>query len=404
MKFISIAILSLLCFNSGSSQIEYDISDMKMYRFLQLSDNQPASWFSKSEYFDLLKNKKNFMDRTFNKQLFNPKAAQLISNFELPNVAKYTYQANYAIQKFDKTRAKEFLTKLSSFHTRYYNSTTGAQASYFIKDHITNIVKDYKYSNMIEIEEVKHDNWDQISLIVRFKGNGNSSEIVVLGSHLDSVNDEDPENGRSPGADDDGSGVTILIELIETFVKTDYLPIKTLEFQFYSAEEVGFLGSQQIAQRYHNQTKNVIGMLQLDMAGYSTKQLKSIRVISDYTDPELSKFVKLLIKTYTSSSIIDDKCGYACSDHAAFTEVGYRSAFIIEDEFSPVYHSDKDSVESVNFEYLKEFFKISLGFAIELSEPGNITIIHSYSIKLSPDILKVFILCTIVLILDYIVI
>ncbi|KXN68652.1 Zn-dependent exopeptidase [Conidiobolus coronatus NRRL 28638] len=361
-----------------------------MYRLLQLSDDRPASWFSKSQYFDLLKNKRNFMDRTFNNNIYNPKAAQLISNFEFPKVAKYTYQSNYAIQQFDKTRAEKFLTKLSSFHTRYYNSTTGAQASYFIKDHIDSIIKDHKYKNMVEVEEVKHDNWGQISLIVRFKGYGNSSEIVVLGSHLDSVNDEDPENGRSPGADDDGSGVTILIELIEIFVKTEYQPIKTLEFQFYSAEEVGFLGSQQIAQSYYNQTKEVIGMLQLDMAGYST---------NDYTDPELSKFVKLLIKTYTSTSIIDDKCGYACSDHAAFTEVGYRSAFIIEDEFSPVYHSDKDTVDSVNFEYLLEFFKVSLGFAIELSEPNNITMPHSYSIKLSPDLFKASLSCTILLFL-----
>ncbi|KXN64602.1 Zn-dependent exopeptidase, partial [Conidiobolus coronatus NRRL 28638] len=317
--------------------------------------------------FKLLKDKIHFFDVTFNKPLTSLRKAQKVSNSNLPKSIRYKSQTGRAIKELDMRKAKKFLTKLSSFHTRYYSSTTGTQAAVFIKEYINDIVKKYKYQNNIEVIEIKHDDYDQPDLIVRFKGVRDPSEIVILGSHIDSINSDDPENGRSPGADDDGSGVAVSLEALRSLVNTNFQPKKTLEFQYYSAEEVGFLGSQYIARSYHNERKNVMGMLQLDMAGYATKESRLIRIVRDYTDPGLNKFIELIIKTYTSSSIGDDKCGYACSDHASFTEVGYRSAYIFESEFSPVYHSANDTIDYVDFDYLKEISKVATGFVVELS-------------------------------------
>jgi leucyl aminopeptidase len=368
MKIISTILISLF-FNSAKLQGQSVDTNDSQYRLIKLGSDKQATWYSKAAYFKLLKDKKHFFDVTFNEPLISFRNIQAMNYSVLPQSIRYKSQTNRAIKELDMKKAKNFLTKLSSFHTRYYNSTTGAQAAVFIKDYINDIVKKYKYQNGVEVVEIKHDNYNQPDLIVRFKGVKNPSEIIILGSHIDSINNDDPENGRSPGADDDGSGVTVSLEVLRSLVNTNFQPRKTLEFQFYSAEEVGFLGSQYIARSYRNERKRVIGMLHLDMAGYATKESRLIRIVRDYTDPELNKFVELIIKTYTNSSIGDDECGYACSDHASFTEVGYRSAYIFESVFSPVYHSANDTIEYVDFDYLKEMSKVATGFAVELSEP-----------------------------------
>lgn len=55
--------------------------------------------------------------------------------------------------------------------------------------------------------------WKQNSIIIRLEDiNSTTNEkdaVVILGAHLDSVNWLNPWFGRSPGADDDGSGILI---------------------------------------------------------------------------------------------------------------------------------------------------------------------------------------------------
>ena len=65
---------------------------------------------------------------------------------------------------------------------------------------------------------------------------GATSEVVMLGGHLDSVLD-------GPGIDDNGSGVATLLSLAAS-VAANPQPTKTIRFGIWGAEEDGFLGSQ----------------------------------------------------------------------------------------------------------------------------------------------------------------
>lgn len=68
----------------------------------------------------------------------------------------------------------------------------------------------------------------------------------MLSAHQDSVNQYDPYNGISPGADDNGSGSATVFEALRVMLKNEIVPVKPLEFHWYSAEEGGLLGSQAI--------------------------------------------------------------------------------------------------------------------------------------------------------------
>ena len=67
----------------------------------------------------------------------------------------------------------------------------------------------------------------------------------------------------APGADDDGSGTMSILEAYRALLAADFHPVRTVEFQWYSAEEGGLLGSQAIAKDYEAKGINVMAMSQV---------------------------------------------------------------------------------------------------------------------------------------------
>src|SRR5690554_5262592 len=72
-----------------------------------------------------------------------------------------------------------------------------------------------------------------------------------------------PQWGRSPGADDDGSGTVTILEVFRALVNTGFRPHRPVEFHWYSAEEAGLLGSQDVAKSYERKAVDVLAMIQV---------------------------------------------------------------------------------------------------------------------------------------------
>ena len=58
------------------------------------------------------------------------------------------------------------------------------------------------------------------------------------------------KTSSTPGLDDDGSGVMVLFEILRVIVETGYKPQKNVQIMSYASEELGLLGSDQIAEDY----------------------------------------------------------------------------------------------------------------------------------------------------------
>ena len=54
----------------------------------------------------------------------------------------------------------------------------------------------------------------------------------------------------APGADDDASGCSVVIKLFRVLSKLKKKPYRTITFMFYAGEEIGLVGSNEIAMRY----------------------------------------------------------------------------------------------------------------------------------------------------------
>ena len=97
----------------------------------------------------------------------------------------------------------------------------------------------------------------------------------------------------------------------------NYFPLShPLEFHFYSGEEAGLKGSQEISETYQLAQIPVVGMLQLDMTGYWDRTIgRKMGIVGDYTDPELTDVLRLVVDEYTDKSTgrVETTCAYACS-------------------------------------------------------------------------------------------
>jgi len=341
------------------------------YRLIQTSDDYPADWLDESMVLNLIRKGIKFMDITDYTQLGS--TIKTFKKHAYPPSPSFRDEVEPIIGNLTTTYMKKNLEKFTSFQTRYYRSQYGAQSSDWLFDQISDIIKNANPDSTTNITVVKFGHkWPQNSIIARFEGYNvdSSNDVVIVGAHQDSVNMWWPSFGRAPGADDDGSGTVTILEAFRSLVASDFSPALPVEFHWYSAEEGGLLGSQDVALKYEHDKRNVIAMLQNDMTGYVGRNPEAFGIVFDHVDLDLTNFVGKLIEAYAKIPMIKTKCGYACSDHASWLKAGYPSAFAIEGELedtNPHIHSTGDLVEYLNFEHMLEFAKLSVSFAVELS-------------------------------------
>ena len=112
-------------------------------------------------------------------------------------------------------------------------------------------------------------------------------------------------------------------------MKNSYRSKKTIKFMAYAAEEIGLVGSREIATQFKKDGVNVVGVMQLDMTNFKGSD-EDIVLMDDYTNRAQNTFIKSIIDTYVKVKWGTDHCGYACSDHASWTNAGFPASMPFE--------------------------------------------------------------------------
>ncbi len=108
-----------------------------------------------------------------------------------------------------------------------------------------------------------------------------SNESVILSAHVDHLGNGWPdvhqgdEGKVHPGADDNASGVAVLIELAKSFGAGDP-PMRNLFFAAFTAEEAGRAGSRHYARHPAFPLDKIIGVINLDTVGRLGDQKLSV--------------------------------------------------------------------------------------------------------------------------------
>lgn len=314
-----------------------------------------------------------FMDITNFPKLFSSKDQHPeIPTYEYPKTIGSGDIVRTLFPEIDTELMHDTLAKFTSFFTRYYKSETGYESALWLAEQLHNLTR--PLGKNVEIHHIDHMEWKQFSIIVSIPGRKTPENIVIMGSHQDSMNLILPSLMAAPGADDNGSGTVSNLEALRLYVKylsdNDYWPDNTVEFHFYSAEEGGLLGSLDVFTKYADESKKVVAMLQQDMTGYvDDPEHEHVGVISDYTSPNLTDFIKLIIESYLDIPYVETQCGYACSDHGSASRNGYPASFVIESEFkksNKYIHSTMDTLDRLSFDHMAQHVRLVIGAIFEL--------------------------------------
>ena len=238
------------------------------------------------------------------------------------------------LPQVQEQRLYDTINHLSRYRNRYYASSHGRTSAEWIRDHWQSLAAG-RSDVTTELFTACSTCSTQPSVILTIRGWDLPEEVVVLGAHLDSINGStrnDP-NQLAPGADDDASGIATLTETLRIALADGWQPRRTVKFMGYAAEEVGLRGSNAIAQSFRASGVNVVSVLQVDMTNYKSGAVTDMKLISDYSNTDLKNFFVTLFDTYLAPMGLtrsNTACGYACSDHASWTNAGYPAAMMFE--------------------------------------------------------------------------
>ncbi len=202
-------------------------------------------------------------------------------------------------------------------------------------------------------------------------------QTYILGAHLDSINSEG-ENESAPGADDNGSGIALMLEAAR--ILSQYEFDRTIRFAAWGAEELGLHGSSYYASNIDPEEEDLRGKFNYDMVGYTDEENEAItlhandhsRWMLDYQKDVAGSYKVGINFTYEYNS------EETRSDHASFWEEGYDAALAIESEFNPYYHSEEDTLDKLTISQITKLTKHAVATVAHLAhaevEPPSVEI------------------------------
>lgn len=197
-----------------------------------------------------------------------------------------------------------------------------------------------------------------------------TDSTIIIGAHYDHIGFGGPKS-RSltnkkihPGADDNASGVAMMLSLAEYFKKSGNKKFNYL-FIAFSAHEDGLYGSEAfVAEKIYDLNKVKL-MLNIDMVGrlnIANPILKAIRVEKDnYLDSSLNKSVDYSFQL----NISGDNINY--TDAGIFIKNNVPAISFTTGTHDD-YHKVSDDAEKINYEGLYLITKYIEGFLHEINK------------------------------------
>ena len=240
---------------------------------------------------------------------------------------------------------------------------------FYVREYIRQQLQQYGIvkTHSFEIRGRTHEN-----LVLDIPGGDRTSKPkppILIGAHYDAV-------PGSPGADDNATGIAVLLEIARIFAtETTRYPLRLIAFDM---EEYGLCGSTAYATELAAKREPLRLMISLEMLGYCNPQPYSQKYPPglQYIYPNQGNYIALignistLIDLIRISRIIK-KTGLPCqwlpavkkgnivpdtrrSDHAPFWDLGYPAIMITDTANlrNPHYHQPSDRIETLDLDFL----------------------------------------------------
>ncbi|MEZ0327918.1 MAG: M20/M25/M40 family metallo-hydrolase [Fimbriimonas sp.] len=287
------------------------------------------------------------------------------------------------LEDVSKDRLKATIEKLASWPNRNTNNPTLTEAADWIAGEFRKIpgleVEIMRYP-IVKGQRILEDK-EVVQVLATLPGK--TDRRVIVGGHMDTINMVDREagiNARAPGANDDGSGTALTMELARVMATQKWE--NTLVFVAFSGEEQGLLGSKALAKRAKAENWKIDGVLSNDMVGNSKNNQGSseagyVRIFSEesaeHNSREMARFIDFLGrdgKAGVKPRLVfrADRFGRG-GDHTPFNKEGFTAVRVVEvhEEYSRQ-HTPNDLPEFVDFDYLAANARLNM---LVMASMGN---------------------------------
>jgi Zn-dependent M28 family amino/carboxypeptidase len=201
----------------------------------------------------------------------------------------------------------------------------------------------------------------------------NAENTIVIGAHYDHLGFggdgslfRGDEKAIHNGADDNASGVAVMLDLAKKLQKTNtnnnYL------FIAFSGEEMGLLGSNYFVKNPTFDIKKVNYMINMDMVG----RLKQDSTLAVYGVGTSTRFKQTLKANNDKFKLVENESGVGPSDHTSFylSDIPVLHFFTGQHED---YHKPSDDFEKLNYEGMNTISNYIFAVISDLNNAGKLS-------------------------------
>lgn len=207
----------------------------------------------------------------------------------------------------------------------------------------------------VDVQNQFYENYDMKNVIGLIEGQ-NKDAIILLSAHYDHLG----MMGMStifPGANDNASGVAMLLNLAEYYVRNK--PEYSIVFIAFAGEELGLLGSKYYTENPLFPLDQIKFMINFDIAGTGDEGIQIVNGSVFKAKFDLIKNLNEEAELLPQIKIRGEACN---SDHCLFYQKGVPSFFIYTLGGIQAYHDIHDKPDTLPLTAFESYFKLIISF------------------------------------------
>ena len=190
----------------------------------------------------------------------------------------------------------------------------------------------------IRLDAQLQRNYPTQNLAAVVRGTAQPDSFLVVSAHYDHLG----MMGKDvyfPGANDNASGVALLLELAAHYARPENRPACSVVFLLFGAEEAGLLGSQYFAQHPLVPLRRIKFLVNLDLLGTGEQ---GATIVNGRVHEAAYRWLTSLNEARHYLPALAPRGRAANSDHYPFSELGVPAFFLYTRGGSPAYHDVHD--------------------------------------------------------------
>jgi hypothetical protein len=315
------------------------------------------------------------------------KTPRISSDF-LKRKEKQIMRKSTLVNKFISSQvdlvSKSNISKTINELTSFLNRHTKSQNINNVAEWIKNKLKEFDHDNNDNNNNVYYHEYAVESYQLKnviYDKQGATNKILLFCAHYDTILQRDIEDSKSraPGADDNASGVSALLEVSRIISQLNFE--YSIRFVFFSGEEQGLWGSKHYAQYIKDRNEDLYAVVNMDMCaepgylGDTNNNTTNVDVDdgntgSVSTNNEASQILgqkmEQLAIDYTNLNIVNqwpiDNSDYMPFEARGYVCIGAYDGSAVNRNHH--YHSDTDIPSNLDIDLLTSVTKMVLAFAL----------------------------------------